>query len=166
MFVGFGTLLNIVAILGGSLFGILAGARLNLRTRTLMTDVLGCVTLIGAAGATSALWSQELTGSVSQGVPILIVLSSLLVGGLMGSLARIEDRLENLGIRLKNRFDSEGQSPFVEGFVTASLIFVIGPLAILGSISDGCRLELISWSSRAPWTSSHQSLLPPPLVGE
>jgi uncharacterized membrane protein YqgA involved in biofilm formation len=55
----------------------------------------------------------------------------------MGSALKIEDRLEDWGIYLKRRFDKNSETPFVEGFVTASLIFVIGPLAILGSISDG-----------------------------
>mgnify|MGYP003337161637 FL=1 len=75
--------------------------------------------------------------SVPRGFPLLIVLGSLLIGGLIGSFLRIESRLEAWGERLKRRFDHNGKSPFVEGFVTASLIFVIGPLAILGSISDG-----------------------------
>ena len=84
-----------------------------------------------------SLWDAKLVDSVPQGFPLLIVLGSLLIGGLIGSFLRIESRLEAWGERLKKRFDRNGNSPFVEGFVTASLIFVIGPLAILGSISDG-----------------------------
>lgn len=137
MFIGIGTVINIAAITLGAGIGIFAGHRLRERTRTLMTDVLGCVTLIGAASALSDLWGDDLLRNVPKGSPVLIVLGSLLLGGLIGSILQLEERLENLGIRLKNRFDSQGNSPFVEGFVTASLIFVIGPLAILGSISDG-----------------------------
>jgi uncharacterized membrane protein YqgA involved in biofilm formation len=137
MFIGIGTVINVLAIIVGALLGVFAGHRLSERTRILMTDVLGCVTLIGAASALKELWSSQLTAAVPSGAPILIVLGSLLLGGLLGSLMRIEDRLERLGLRLKSRFDSAGNSRFVEGFVTASLIFVIGPLAILGSISDG-----------------------------
>lgn len=137
MFVGIGTVINVFAIIVGAGIGILAGNRIPERTRTLMTDVLGAITLIGAASAIWSLWDQELIGSVPRGFPLLIVLGSLLVGGLIGSLLRIESRLEAWGERLKKRFDRNGNSPFVEGFVTASLIFVIGPLAILGSISDG-----------------------------
>lgn len=137
MFIGFGTVLNIVAIIVGSGIGVLAGNRLTLKTRNLMTDVLGAITLISGASAVAALWQKEFVSSVPEGWPLLIVLSALLLGGLIGSFLRIEDRLEALGQSLKNRFDKNGSTPFVEGFVSASLIFAIGPLAILGSISDG-----------------------------
>jgi len=137
MFVGLGTLINVVAILVGAALGVLVGNKMVEKTRNLMTDVLGAITLIGAASAITSLWSEDFQNVVPDGFPILIVLGSLLVGGLIGSALKIEDRLENLGVALKNRFDRNGDSPFVEGFVTASLIFVIGPLAILGSISDG-----------------------------
>ena len=137
MFVGAGTIINVVAIIAGAGIGILVGNKIPERTRTLMTDVLGAITLIGAASAIRSLWDAKLLEAVPQGTPILIVLGSLLIGGLCGSLLQIESRLETWGIRLKKRFDRDGKSPFVEGFVTSSLIFVIGPLAILGSISDG-----------------------------
>lgn len=137
MFVGAGTLINVVAIVVGAALGVLMGNRIPEKTRNLMTDVLGAITLIGAASAIASLWRRDLTTAVPDGFPILIVLSSLLIGGLIGSVFKIEDRLENWGESLKKRFDKGGNSPFVEGFVTASLIFVIGPLAILGSISDG-----------------------------
>ncbi|NDF93975.1 MAG: DUF554 domain-containing protein [Actinobacteria bacterium] len=137
MFIGVGTVINIVSIIAGSVIGIILGNKISEKTRILMTDVLGAITLIGAAGSIKALWDSDLIASVPQGSPILIVLASLLIGGVLGSLLRIEDRLESIGIKLKNSFDKNGESPFVEGFVTSSLIFVIGPLAILGSISDG-----------------------------
>ena len=137
MFVGIGTVINVIAIIVGAGIGILAGNRIPERTRTLMTDVLGAITLIGAAGAIMSLWDAKLVDAIPQGFPLLIVLGSLLIGGFIGSFLRIESRLEAWGERLKKRFDRNGNSPFVEGFVTASLIFVIGPLAILGSISDG-----------------------------
>jgi uncharacterized membrane protein YqgA involved in biofilm formation len=67
----------------------------------------------------------------------LALLIALLLGALIGSALRIENRLESFGIKLKKRFDPNGSTPFVDGFVSASLLFVIGPMAILGSISDG-----------------------------
>jgi uncharacterized membrane protein YqgA involved in biofilm formation len=129
-----GTIINIVAIVGGAALGILIGNRLAERTRNLMTDVLGAITLIGAASSIKALWNEDLSNALPEGWPIMVVLGSLLLGGLLGSTLNIEAKLENLGIRLKRRLDAHGESPFVEGFVTASLIFAI---AILGSISDG-----------------------------
>lgn len=137
MFVGIGTVVNVVAIIVGAALGVLMGNRISEKTRTLMTDVLGAITLIGAASAITELWNEDFLSSAPDGFPILIVLGALLLGGLVGSALKIEERLENWGIQLKRRFDKNSDSPFVEGFVTASLIFVIGPLAILGSISDG-----------------------------
>jgi uncharacterized membrane protein YqgA involved in biofilm formation len=137
MFVGVGTVINILGILLGAGIGVLMGNRIPENIRRLMTDVLGAITLIGAASAITALWNEDLTLSVPDGFPILIVLASLLLGGILGSLCKIEERLDSWGVNLKSRFDKGGESLFVEGFVTASLIFAIGPLAILGSISDG-----------------------------
>lgn len=141
MFVGVGTLINVVAILIGTCLGRLFGNRISLRTRDLLTDVLGAVTLIGAASAVTSLFKDEIVSALPDGFPILIVLGSLILGGLLGSWLRIEDRLNDLGVTLKKRFaaseNSASNENFVAGFVTASLIFVIGPLAILGSISDG-----------------------------
>ena len=137
MFVGVGTLINVIAIILGSGIGVVMGNRIPEKIRTLMTDVLGAITLIGAASAISAMWNQNLIKEVPDGFPILIVLASLLLGGIIGSILNIEERLDRWGVNLKATFDKGGESPFVEGFVTASLIFVIGPLAILGSISDG-----------------------------
>jgi uncharacterized membrane protein YqgA involved in biofilm formation len=70
---------------------------------------------------------------------MLVLIFSLLLGALVGSLLRIEDRLERFGNSLQSKFSSKGESNFFEGFVSASLIFAIGPLAILGSISDGMQ---------------------------
>lgn len=136
MFVGLGTLLNLLAIITGAALGRLAGNRLSRKTRDLITDVLGAVTLISAAGSVSALWNADLVERVPSGAPILILLGSLLLGGLFGTWLKIEERLEALGEILKRRFGG-GESEFVTGFVSATLIFAIGPLAILGSISDG-----------------------------
>jgi uncharacterized membrane protein YqgA involved in biofilm formation len=141
VFVGVGTLINIAAIVIGTLIGRIFGDRLKSETRNLLTDILGSVTLIGAASALISLFDQKLSDAVPNGFPILIVLASLIVGGLLGAKLDIEGRLNKLGTYLKRRFtksnDENGEASFVVGFVTASLIFVIGPLAILGSISDG-----------------------------
>jgi uncharacterized membrane protein YqgA involved in biofilm formation len=68
---------------------------------------------------------------------LLVVLGSLLIGGLIGSALKLENRLDAVGDKLRIKFKASGDSSFVQGFVTASLLFAIGPLAILGSISDG-----------------------------
>lgn len=137
MFAGAGTVLNILTIVIGGALGVFIGAKISERLRNLVTDVLGCVTIISAADALSAYWDVELQESMPKGWVILVVIFSLLFGALIGSALAIEDRLEFLGNKLKSRFSKNGSSNFVEGFVSASLIFAIGPLAILGSISDG-----------------------------
>ena len=132
-----GTLVNVITILLGSSIGVAVGAKIPVRTRTLITDALGLVTFISGASACAALWNDSYIKAVGSGKPILITLGALLIGGVIGSLLTIEDRLEGVGERLRSRFSRGSDGDFITGFVTASLIFVIGPMAILGSISDG-----------------------------
>ena len=137
IFVGSGTVLNIGAILIGSFLGILVGAKLSAKSQTLITDILGLITLLGAASALIPLWSENFVNSLPEGSSLLVILAAMLLGGLLGSLFSLEDRLDAFGENLRKRFRASADSPFVDGFVSASLLFVIGPLAILGSVSDG-----------------------------
>ena len=137
MFPGIGTVLNISTIIIGGTLGVFIGAKISEKLRNLIIDVLGCVTIISAADALSAYWDKELTNAIPRGWVIIVIIFSLLIGALIGTVLQIEERLENLGENLKRRFSSSSGSNFVDGFVSASLIFAIGPLAILGSISDG-----------------------------
>ena len=137
MFVGVGTLVNVVAILVGSSLGIAAGSRITKKSQSLITDVLGLITALGAASALSPLWSPIFESSLPKGSTLLVILAAMLLGGLIGSALSLENRLDAFGENLRRRFRAAEESPFVEGFVSASLLFVIGPLAILGSVSDG-----------------------------
>ena len=136
MFHGMGTLLNISTIIVGSLFGILVGERLREQTRNLITDVLGLVTMLGAAAAVSPLFKSTYLDSMPKGWSTMPILFALLIGAAIGTIFKLEERVEHLGEYLRRKFRSN-QSTFVEGFLDSSLLFVIGPLAILGSISDG-----------------------------
>ena len=124
-----GTILNVAAILIGGSLGLLVGARLPERLRQTVIYGLGLFT--GAIGVQMFLK----TGNS------IIVLASLLVGGVLGEWWRIEDGLRNLGALLEKRFAGgsgmDQGSRFIHGFLTASLVFCIGPMAILGSIQDG-----------------------------
>ncbi len=137
--VGAGTALNVVTVLLGSALGVALGHRLPERTRSVVTDGLGLVTLLVAALSAAAVLDPVLATAVGEGAPVLVVLGSLLLGGVAGSLLRVEDRLEGLGAALQARLAQDGgdRSRFVEGFVTASLVFCVGPLTVLGSLSDG-----------------------------
>ena len=184
--IGLGTIINIVAILIGSAIGVALGHRLPQRTRDVVIDGLGLLTLLVAALSAAAILDPAVAESVGA-AGVLIVLGSLLIGGIVGSLLRIESRLEGLGETIRRRLsrasqpsstdvsnsvdeagplDVEGgpvdvevegaladsgldedagldsRTSFVEGFVTASLVFCVGPLAILGSLSDGLGLGI------------------------
>jgi uncharacterized membrane protein YqgA involved in biofilm formation len=135
--IGLGTLINVIAIVAGSAFGVLAGSRLSIKTRELITDVLGLITILAAAGAVIPMFTSEYSQSLPKGWTLLSVLGSLLIGGIIGSALKLEIRLESVGENLRKKFGAKQEGTFVEGFVSSSLLFVIGPLAILGSISDG-----------------------------
>jgi uncharacterized membrane protein YqgA involved in biofilm formation len=137
MFTGSGTLINIIAIVTGASLGVLLGGRMPDRMRALITDVLGLITILGAGIALVAIGSERYVQALPQGWPLLAVLASLLIGGVIGSAANLESKLESFGTSLRVKFKADGQGTFVEGFLSSSLLFVIGPLAILGSISDG-----------------------------
>lgn len=145
VFPGFGTVVNIATIVLGSLVGLVLGARLPERTRTTVTDALGLVTVLMGALAAARVTSPTLLEVVGPNAPVLIVLGSLLIGGIGGSLLDLERRVDDLGGWIRGRFargdgDHAGRQRFVEGFVTASMLFCIGPLTVLGSLSDGIGL--------------------------
>jgi uncharacterized membrane protein YqgA involved in biofilm formation len=153
LFPGIGTLVNIVAVLVGATVGVLVGHRLPQRTREVVTDALGLVTLLIAATTAMAVADESLLDAVGGSAPTLIVLGSLVVGGVVGSLLGIEDGLERFAAWLRGVLlggtsrpaaasgqsvdDSADRARFVEGFVASSALFCVGPLTILGSLSDG-----------------------------
>ena len=142
MFTGMGTIINLGAIIIGSAIGVGAGNRLKSQSQRSITDVLGLITALGAVGALSPLWSDDFTAALPQGAPLLTILLTMLIGGLIGTALNLESRLDVFGVYLRRKFKASEESPFLEGFVTASLLFLIGPLAILGSISDGAGLGI------------------------
>ena len=137
MFIGLGTVINVIAVLIGSSIGIAVGTRITKAATSLITDILGLITLLGATSAIIPLWGSNFTSSFPKGASLLIILASMLIGGLLGSALSLETRLDSFGENLRKKFKASQESPFVEGFVSSSLLFVIGPLAILGSVSDG-----------------------------
>lgn len=137
MFIGSGTIINVVAVLIGSTLGVFIAHRLNENIRNVVTDGLGLTTgmiaVLTCASITDPLLSQEL----GKGRPVLIVLASIVLGGIVGTALQIEERLENFGERIKQRFSTEASSKFTEGFVAASLLFCVGAMSVLGPITDG-----------------------------
>ena len=130
-----------VALVVGSAVGVAVGSRLPERTRDLITSALGLVVLVVAALNVVAITDPEWQADVGSSAPLLIVLGSVVIGGVIGSLLRVEQRMESIGGWLQRKLSrtsgSQARQRFIEGFVDASLLFVIGPLAILGALSDG-----------------------------
>jgi len=139
--IGLGTLINVLAILVGATAGVLIGNRLPDRTRATVTDALGLITLIIGALNIVAITDADFVEVVGSSWTLLVVLGAVVIGGVIGSLLRIEGRLESFAGWLQRRLSrdnsSEARERFIEGFVTSSLLFAIGPLAILGSLNDG-----------------------------
>lgn len=125
---GLGTAVNVATVLAGTGAGLLLGPRLPERLRTTVLHGVGLVTV--ALGITNAIHTRNLV------FPLVAVVA----GGALGELLLIEDGLEGLGSWLRHRLGVQGgteERRFVEGFVSASLLFCVGPLTILGSLSDG-----------------------------
>jgi len=126
-----GTLINVAAILLGGLIGMIAGNRIPLKFRETLVSAMGLFTLVNGI--------RMFVGTAN----ILIPLASLVLGTIMGEWLKIEDGLQHLGQSLQAKINGSDQSMspsaqrFVDGFVTTSLLFCIGPMAILGSIQDG-----------------------------
>ncbi len=125
-----GTLLNVTTVLIGGILGLLLGARLPAKLRETVVLALGLFTF--AIGVRMFL----------QTLNPLYALGGLLVGAVLGEWWGIEDGLQAVGKRLEGRFNRgpsgvEGSERFVQGFMTASLLFCVGPMTILGSIQAG-----------------------------
>ena len=131
-----GTFINVAAILIGGSLGLLFGGRLPERLK--VTVIAGMGLFTGVTGIKMFLETQN----------SLVVLGSLVIGALLGELWRIEDGLQWLGEALERRFnqpnekaipsgDNASSRNFIRGFMTASLLFCTGPIAILGSIQAG-----------------------------
>lgn len=141
-FIGAGTVLNTLTVVAGALAGMAIGGRLPDRTKEVVTDCLGLVTLLMAGLSVMDVRSPALAEAVGSSAPVLIVLGSLLIGGILGSLLGIERRLGTLAGRVQllvgqGRADHAGRERFIEGWLTASLLFCVGPLTILGTLDDG-----------------------------
>ena len=126
-----GTFINVAAILIGGFIGLTVGHKIPLKFRQTIVSGMGLFTL--AYGVYLFTETQNM----------LIPLGALILGTMVGEWLKLEERLENLGAILQAKFSpaessaSSDAQRFIVGFVTASLMFCIGPMAILGSIQDG-----------------------------
>ena len=131
-----GTLLNVATVLAGTLVGVLVGSRMPARMQSSLTTGLGLFTVLIGLSMGLRIFSDP----AAQPGDDLAVLGALLLGVVIGELLRLHDGLEALGAWFQERLSrGEGRRPsrIAEGFVTASLVFCVGPLTILGSLANG-----------------------------
>ncbi len=120
------TIVNVIAIIAGSLLGIIIKRGIKEEYKNTIMDGIGlAVVIIGIMGAIE---SQN----------IMLVIASIVVGSIIGEVIKIEKRLDNLGNSLQNKFGGN-DSNFAKGFVTASLVYCVGAMAIVGSLEAGIQ---------------------------
>jgi uncharacterized protein len=139
-----GTFINVGTVFAGTVIGTAIGPRLPERFQQRVLMGLGMITLVIGVDLALA-WSGEDT---SQSTP-LYVLAGVLLGGLVGESIGIERRLEQLGDYAQRRLSSSPHSTVSEGFVSASLLFCVGSLTVVGSIQDGLTGDYETLATKA-----------------
>ncbi|MBQ8807837.1 MAG: DUF554 domain-containing protein [Clostridia bacterium] len=136
--VGTGTAVNAVLVIVGSLAGLFLKKAIPERLKTSMVQALALATMtIGITGVINASSCVIKGGRLSGNYTILMVLS-MAIGTFIGEIINIDKHLNNMGIFLQNKFSPEkSDSTFAQGFISASLVFCVGSMAILGALNDG-----------------------------
>ncbi len=134
---GIGTIINVLAVMAGSIIGILVKRGIPEKLSSSLMKILGIATMfIGLSGTLSEMLVISGDGIGTRGTMLMIV--SLVIGTVVGELLRIEDHLEGLGDKLRElRVFRNAGGNFTEGFVTSTLVISVGAMAIIGSFNDG-----------------------------
>lgn len=133
---GLGTIVNFAAVIVASLLGMLFKGGIKDKYQKMIMAALGLSTMfIGASGTLGEMFTVSDGKLSTQGTMLMFL--SLVIGGLVGELIGIEDRLEHVGEWIKKKVKRENDSKFVDGFVDATLVICIGAMAIMGSLQDG-----------------------------
>lgn len=134
---GTGTLINAVLVICGSLAGLFLKKSIPERLKTSMVQALALATItIGLTGIITASCTLKDGGGLTSSHTIVMVISMAL-GTFFGELINIDKKLDDMGAFFQKKFSAGGDSSFAEGFVTASLVFCVGSMAILGALNDG-----------------------------
>ena len=120
----FGVIVNVVAIIAGGIVGLLLKKGLPERLKTIVIQAVGLAVII--IGLSSAILTENL----------LLLVLSLVIGGVIGTLLKIDQRLESTGQKLEEKF-GKNEGGFAKGFVLATLVYCVGAMAIVGSIQAG-----------------------------
>ncbi len=142
-----GTIVNVITVAVGSLLGLSISSSLPERYRTIVLQALGLITItLGIDAAVLRFWE-----TVTRFAPLvqdgktygarlaMVMIGSLLVGTIIGTALRLHERIESVGAWIHNRFSAQDGHRFAEGFLTASVIFCVGPLTLLGCLENGAR---------------------------
>lgn len=122
----FGTIINALAIVIGSILGLFLTKIHEKYKETIMHGIALTVIVIGLQMAMKA-------------NSIIIVLLSILTGAIVGEMLKLEDRLNRLGVIIASKFSKDNASTVAQAFVTASLLYVVGAMAIVGALNSGLR---------------------------
>lgn len=134
--IGLGTIINTLAVIVGGLLGMCLKNGLKKNLQDILMQACGVATIfIGTSGTLAKMFVIENGNLSTQGTMLLIF--SLVLGGLMGEAINIEEKMDFLGEKIKKAVKAEKDNLFVEGFVNVSLIICVGAMAIVGSIQDG-----------------------------
>ena len=133
---GTGTIVNVLAVIIGSAIGLIFKGGIKQRFQETLMQALGlCVMFIGAAGALKGIF--VVNGSGLETTATMIMILSLVLGGIIGEVINIEKWLDVFGEWIKAKVRVKNDNRFVDGFVTASLIICVGAMAVVGSLQDG-----------------------------
>lgn len=133
---GLGTIINVAAVIFGSLLGVIIRGGLKEKTQKILMQACGLATLfIGISGTLEQMLVVD--GKSVRVTGTLLLICALVIGGFIGESIDIEMRLDRLGERLREIVKSGTDSRFVDGFVTSSLVICIGAMAVVGSLQDG-----------------------------
>lgn len=134
--IGLGTIINTFAVIAGGLIGMWLKNGLKKNLQEILMQACGVATIfIGASGTLAKMFVVEDGILSTQGTMLLIF--ALVLGGLLGEVINIEDKMDTLGEKIKKAVKAEKDNLFIEGFVNVSLIICVGAMAIVGSIQDG-----------------------------
>lgn len=140
--IGLGTLGNIALILIGSTIGMIIKGGLKQRFQETIMNGLGlAVMFIGISGALEGLLVITEGKIVSRNIMLMII--SLAIGGFLGEVINLEEKLDRIGewLKVKLKVNKEKDKGFVEGFVNSSLLFCVGAMAIIGALRDGLSAD-------------------------
>lgn len=138
--IGIGTIVNALAIMVGAVTGMIIKSGLPKRVKDLIMQAIGlAVIIIGLSGTLQGIFFLDDQGRLGSDHIMLMILS-LVIGGILGELVNIENKLERIGDWCQHKLAAK-EGDFARGFITASLMYCVGAMAIVGAFEDGLSAD-------------------------